>query len=303
MSKTTENRFEKKPINKILTFLGISMLFLSIFLLYAYSILNFLHSITTDNAGPAQIFNKQAISNFLLNIKFNDPDWGLLVRYLILLSTIALILIALFTLTFNNLLIRKHDLSTESNIIVIHDDILEATPKIKEDGTVDYQPETLVKNEDIMPLKNIFVRKGPFGFFLKLTNIFFLVAAGGLAFIFWYDPPNFPDPYLYTDEARLISNIAMVFFNLYFLLRCPDFLKSFAFMAFKRVNLGGSKFRMHETFLGILLALAGIMMIVNSGGTGTQYFEIMCSVPPLILGTFLIGRDWKDFAQGKFISD
>ena len=111
------------------------------------------------------------------------------------------------------------------------------------------------------------------------------------------------EDYLYTDEARLFVNFSMVFLLLYFLLRCPDFSKALASTGFKRVYFG--RFRMHETFLGILFVIGGIILIINGDVAISQtwYFERMAGLLPLLLGVFLIGRDWKDFAQGKFLSD
>jgi hypothetical protein len=60
---------------------------------------------------------------------------------------------------------------------------------------------------------------------------------------------------------------------------------------------------MHETLLGILLVGGGMMLIINGAGGGADHFERLCGLLPMILGVFLIGRDWKDFSRGKFITD
>ncbi|MHA1729934.1 MAG: hypothetical protein ACTSWY_14580, partial [Promethearchaeota archaeon] len=139
-----------------------------------------------------------------------------------------------------------------------------------------------------------------FGKYLRIANFLCFFAIGGVIYSFVRY-----EGYLYTDEAHLIMNICLLFLYLYFLLRCPDFLKSLADTAFKRISLGGKRFqfRIHETFLGILLVFGGVLLIINSYGGDTAYFEGISGLFPLTLGTFIIGRDWKDFAQGKFLRD
>jgi len=106
--------------------------------------------------------------------------------------------------------------------------------------------------------------------------------------------------YLYTDEAQIIIDISMFILLLYFLLRCPDFVKSLAATGFKRINL--TKYHIHESFIGILLSIGGIMLVMNGSGGGS-YFERATGIIILLLGVFMLGRDWKDFTQGKFLRD
>ena len=208
-------------------------------------------------------------------------------------------LCSLFILLLNNWILIRKDEQSRNEIVVIHDDVFQVVPEYKENGQIDYHPENFIGKDDFTTLENLLKRKGAFGVFLKVSNILCFVAIGLMIFAFLRY-----EGYLYTDESRLIVTSSMLFLNFYFLLRCPDLSKSFAAMAFKRVSLGGEgKFRMHETLLGILLVGGGMMLIINGVGGGADYFERMCGLLPMILGVFLIGRDWKDFSRGKFITD
>lgn len=307
MIKYSENRnikIEKGIINKFLTYLGISMLFVAIFLVYAFSVLKFLFLAISDDEGPSHLFDHDIIDSFLKSIGFidinsNAYNSGMLFRYIFIFWIIGLFLSSLFILLLNNWILLRKDEKSRNEIIVIHDDVFQVVPEYKENGQIDYHPEKFIGKDDFTTLEKLLKRTGTFGFFLKISNILCFVAIGLMIFTFMRY-----DGYLYTDESRLIMTSSMLFLNFYFLLRCPDLSKAFAAMAFKRVNLGGAgKFRMHETLLGILLVLGGMMLIINGAGGGADYFERLCGLLPLILGTFLIGRDWKDFSQGKFITD
>lgn len=307
MNKNSENRnikIEKGIINKILTYMGILMLFTAIFLVYLFSAFKFLYLIKDDDAGPTKLFDQDAIDSFLISIGFidinnNAYNSGMLVRYIFIFWIIGLLLSSLFILLLNNWILLRKDEKSRNEIIIIHDDVFQVVPEYKENGQIDYHPEKFIGKDDFTTLEKLLKRTGAFGFFLKVSNILCFVAIGLMIFTF----VRYED-YLYTDESRLMMTSSMLFLNFYFLLRCPDLSKSFAAMAFKRVKLGGGgKFRMHETLLGILLVLGGMMLIINGAGGGADYFERLCGLLPLILGTFLIGRDWKDFSQGKFITD
>ncbi|MHA1819303.1 MAG: hypothetical protein ACTSU2_07935 [Promethearchaeota archaeon] len=204
---------------------------------------------------------------------------------------------------------QKSTISQEPEAIEIAENIFFDQNKgaiiIKRSNPEEIKGDNRYKKNAYLNIEDLFKRKKNYMKFLKILNYLSVLSIISIIIVFLrsYDifPPPFCVPlYLYTDEAHMFIDISMIIVIVNYFFRTPDFVKSFASIGFRRVYL--KHFHLHESFIGLLLILGGLFLIMNGVGEGA-YFERLTGIFTLFMGAFLIGRDWKDFTQGKFLSD
>lgn len=278
-------------------------LFFAIILVYIFSVFKFLYNwIDEPNEGPFHILDRNKITQFLINTGFYTLNG----RYIFIFVIIALFIISILLLLSINKFSNQIDKHDQKETIIIHDDIIQIT----RDNAVGekqkhYNPEKFVKSDGFYTIDQLFSRSHKLRSFLRFLKYASIISLIGLLYVFYRGSNLAPswlfyEDYLYTDEAAIIIDMSMLIFILLFLFHCPDFLKSFSSIGQKHLFL--KRFHIHESFIGFLLALGGILLLMNGAGHGA-YFERMCGILIVILGSFMIGRDWKDFVLGRFIND
>lgn len=308
MNKKTKNdAINQRDVGfaSILSKLSLILLFSAIIAVYIFSILKFLYRwVNEANPGPLNILNHMEVSRFLEHIGF-DSQMG---RYVFIFIIIGVFILSLVLLVLGNSKTERIDKENDTTTMVIHDDVLQCSKNLieKEDKNSDELLKKVISDgNQFYTLENLFARNSPLQKFIKILNIVMIFALFGIIWVFYRGSALAPasiyiTDYLYTDEAIIIIDASMIIFILNFILHAPVFIKAFASSGFKRIYL--KKYHIHETFIGILLAMAGILLLINGAGAGA-YFERMCGIFMLTLGMFMIGRDWKDFVMGKFLRD
>lgn len=283
--------------------LGLWCLLAAIALVYVFSAIRFLYIWSVDSR-PSGLFDwaGSGLLEFWETVNYNRGF-----RYAFIFVIIGMFLLALALVTTSG---PADDQGPpvkgpvqQAEIKIIEDDvILVRTPRPAKNPGGGGSGEIAAPNGsevNLLSLEAVFTRQGAFGVFLKVANVLAAVFVGVVALVFllsYVFVPNF----IYTDLGHMLLDVAMVFELGYFLLRCPDFVKSLASTGFQRAYL--KKIHLHESLLGLLLAIGGILLVMNGAGAGA-YFERMTGIVLLLLGAFLAGRDWKDFARGKFLHD
>jgi len=300
------NIHSKRSQTPIYTILSLSCLFFGIILIYVFSFLKFLYMWTEGSTfdGPSDLFPREEILEFLSLIGFDNQ----MVRYNFIYLIICVFVASLLLLLIKNREIKGSDMKQSNRTVIIHDDVIQVVPDKNNDGSITFHPEKMVSEGNFKTIEELFTRKGGFRIIMKIANYLGLIAILGMVFVFIRGssfmsvllPDFYYGGYLFTDEGLIIIDICMVILLFYFTLRCPDFVKSLAATGFKRIYL--KKLHIHETFVGLLLALGGIFLVINGAGPGA-FFERMTGIVVLILGVFMLGRDWKDLTEGKFLSD
>ncbi|MHA1733774.1 MAG: hypothetical protein ACTSU5_17645 [Promethearchaeota archaeon] len=275
---------------RVRTKLGLSLLLVAIVLVYVFSALKFLYIWSAEATTESLVdWDAAGLTAFWTSIGYSKQFRYNFIFCIIGIFVLALVLVASGGPETGG---EAPDGSTaRPSIMVIEDDVIIA----REDAST----EELAGDVEFLTLEDVFDRKGAFRRVLKVANIlalgFILVVAG----VFVASATTRPG-FMYSDVGHILFDVAMTFELVYFLLRCPDFVKSLAGTGFRRAYL--TKIHLHESFLGLLLCIGGIMLVINGAGEGA-YFERMTGIVLLILGAFLAGRDWKDFARGKFLHD
>lgn len=296
-----DKKLQKKI--SIISQISLIFLFLAIGLVYIFSILKFLYNwIDEPNEGPLHILDRNKITQFLINTGF----YTLYGRYIFIFVIISLFIISVMLLLLINRFSTQIDTHDQKETIIIHDDIIQINPQnVAGQKDKQYHPETFVKSNGFYTINQLFNRSRKLRVFLRFLKYTAIISLFGILYVFYRGSELAPswffyEDYLYTDEAAIIIDLSMLIFILLFLFHCPDFLKSFSSIGHKRLFL--KRFHIHESFIGILLSLGGILLLMNGAGHGA-YFERMCGILILILGIFMIGRDWKDFVLGRFLND
>lgn len=292
---------DNNKVKKVFTLLSLLFLFIGTILVYIFAGFNFLYIYATvDDPGPDHFINRIALQKFFANI-----DYGRTFRYDFLYIIIAVFLISLFLLLIKNKEIKELDTKARNKTVIIHDDVIQVVPEKIKDNKLDYHPEKFVPEGGYQTIDELFHRKGFFRIFMKVANYLCIPAIGLILWVFFRQSSLAPPSIYYynlmfTDEGHMMIDLGLIYLMFYFILRCPDFVKGLAATGFKRIYL--RRLHIHETFVGLLLALGGLLLILNSDLPGS-YFDRMTGITILILGIFMIGRDWKDFVEGKFLSD
>jgi hypothetical protein len=297
------NTNSDKSQTRVYTILSLICLFFGILLIYTFSFLKFLYMWTdlTTTDGPSGLIPREEILQFLSFTGFDSQ----IVRYNFIYLIICVFVSSLLLLLIKNREIKSSDVKRSNKTVIIHDDVIQVVPEEKSDGSLTYHPEKMVPADGFKTIEDLFKRRGGFRIIMKISNYIALFAIFGMIWVFFRNSSLAPvgiyyGGYIYTDEGLIIIDLSMAILLLYFLLRCPDFVKSLAATGFKRIYM--KKIHIHETFIGILLALGGIFLVINGAGPGA-FFERMTGIVVLILGVFMMGRDWKDLIEGKFLSD
>ncbi|MBD3353568.1 MAG: hypothetical protein GF364_18940 [Candidatus Lokiarchaeota archaeon] len=282
--------------------LSLFFLFLAIILVYIFSAFKFLYIWAIEaNPGPTNIFNRDAIYGFLEQIWFTY----MIGRYIFIFIIIGIFLFALILLSLINYSDQRDDRESKTEILIIHDDIVQMKLKSKIRDDLNTVKERTLENNRIYTLNELFNQRGLISKLFKLIKCLLPIVIF-LIFWIWFRgakvaPPSlYFEDYLYTDEASFFIDIVMFYFILVYILLTPNFVKHFSHTGFKRIYL--KKWHIHESFIGLLLSIGAFLLLMNGAGAGA-YFERMCGIFMLILGMFMIGRDWKDFVQGKFLRD
>ncbi|MBN2157144.1 MAG: hypothetical protein JW776_13955 [Candidatus Lokiarchaeota archaeon] len=290
----------KSFVSRVFMTVGLTLLFTAIFLVYLYAILrigdNWRHYIP----GPGSWIDHNKLDEFYLSIKYNYTF-----RVIFILIIIGVFLASFFSMLLHNSIIKRKDKENLTHIVIIHDDILHVNSEKDELGNLVYNPEKFVPKTGFYSLEDLYRRKGVFKIILKIANVGALLSILSILWVFFRISPFafssvYYANYLSTDEAYFIINASVTFLLVYFLLRCPDFIKSLAATGFKRIYI--KKIHLHETFIGMLLTIGGILLVLNAEGIW-NYLDKVTGLFLLLLGVFMIGRDWKDFVMGKFLRD
>lgn len=277
--------------------LGIWTLFLAIFLVYIFSGLKFLY-VWSVEASLSQAIDWEGLGvlQFWDRIGY-DKNF----RYSFIYVIIGIFVLALILIVSGGPEREQKPESSESAeekprreekvIRIIEDDVILVDRDVP-------KPE-LMDQVKYLSVDDIFTRQGVYRNILKVANLLALGFMVIIASVFLISATINP-AFMYSDIGHILFDTGMAFELAYFLLRCPDFVKSLASTGFERAYL--KKWHLHESALGLLLVLGGIFLVINGAGEGA-YFERMTGIILLILGGFLAGRDWKDFARGKFFHD
>jgi len=296
-SNTKTNNF----ISKTLMILGLSLLFLAILLVYGYSGLHLVFNwVDEGSPGPSHLLNHTRIIDF-----FNRIDYDYIFRATFIMIIVGVFLLSLFCMLIHNTFVKNYDKQNSTEIVIIHDDIIHVEMEKGSDGTPIYHPDKFIPKGGFYTMEDLYRRKGGFRIVLKIANYLALLAILSIIWVFYrgsefaFESVFYPY-YLGTDEAHIIIDFSLTFLLVYFLFRCPDFIKSLAATGFKRIYI--RKSHLHETFIGLLLTFGGILLVMNGSGTWA-YLDRATGLFLLLLGVFMIGRDWKDFVMGKFLRD
>ncbi len=287
-------------VSRFFMVLGLILLFCAIFLVYVYSALRIVDNWVSYSSGPGNWLDHSKISIFFYDIGYDE-----IFRMIFILIIVGIFMLALVSMLIHNKFVKKKDAQDTTRIVVIHDDIIHVTPEKDADGNDIYYPEKFVQADGYYTMNELYKRKGAFRVILKISNYLVVLAILAIMWTF-YRTADFAfdavydSSYLSTDEAYIIISSSTTFLLIYFLLRCPDFVKSLAATGFKRIYV--RKLHLHETFLGILLTIGGILMVMN-GENPWGFLDRAVGLCLILLGVFMIGRDWKDFVMGKFLRD
>lgn len=300
--KSNEDETQKGAA--ILSKVSLILLFGAIFAVYIFSAFKFLYGwIDEPNPGPAGLLDHDKIYEFLNTIGFIS----MMGRYIFIFVIIGVFILSLLLLVAANSKTEKLDDDDETMTIVIHDDVLQCQKddRTKMGALKDEFKDRIWEPDNFYTLGELFERGSKVKIFIKVLNIMMIFASLGIAWTFYRGSSIALETfyylnYLYTDEASIIIDASMLVFIANFVLHTPVFVKAFASTGFKRIHL--KKYHIHESFVGTLLTIAGVLLLMNGAGGGA-YFERMCGIFMLILGMFMIGRDWKDFILGKFLKD
>lgn len=286
--------------SRLFMVMGLIFLFVAIFLVYVYSGLRMVNNWLIFDSGPGEWLDQLKIQDF-----YNDIGYDEVFRTFFILIIVGIFMLSLVSMLIHNKFVKNKDSKDTNRIVIIHDDIIQVKPDKDDEGNEVYQPEKFVSPDGYYTMKKLYKRKGAWRIILKISNYLVILAilaivwtfyrVSNLAFDAIYDPT-----YLSTDEAYIIISSSVTFLLVYYLLRCPDFVKSLAATGFKRIYV--KKLHLHETFLGILLTIGGMLMVLNGEGDW-GYLDRAVGLCFVLLGVFMIGRDWKDFVMGKFLRD
>ncbi len=298
-----EHSMKAKPKNFLSRFfiiLGLTFLFVAIALVYVYSGLRIVSNWTDYSLGPGNWLNHERIEDYYNRIGYDE-----IFRTIFILIIVGFFILSLVSMLIHNRFVKNKDSKDKTRIVVIHDDIIHVVPEEDAEGNDVYYPEKFVKKDGYYTMDELYRRKGFFRILLMVANILAILAILAILFVFyrgsnWAFSALYYDNYLSTDESYILITASLTFLLVYFLLRCPDFVKSLAATGFKRIYV--RKAHLHETFIGILLTIGGILMVLFADGTWS-YLDKATGLFLLLLGVFMIGRDWKDFVMGKFLRD
>jgi len=294
----------EKPKNfasRLFMIIGLSLLFVAIILVYVFAGLRIINNwVDGYSSGPGDWIDHNKIDDFLYSIGYDE-----VFRTIFILIIVGVFLLSLFSMLIHNKFVKRKDTNDSTQILIIHDDIIHVTPEKNSEGKDVYHPEKFVPADGYYTMDELYRRKGAWRIILKIMNYLVILAILSILWVFYrisdfaFEAIYYPN-YLGTDEAYIIITSSLTFLLVYYLLRCPDFVKSLAATGFKRIYV--RKVRLHETFIGILLTIGGILMVIHGDGYWAINERAM-GLFLLLLGVFMIGRDWKDFVMGKFIRD
>jgi flagellar basal body-associated protein FliL len=282
--------------------MGLTLFFFAIILVYIYAGLRMINNWIEFSPGPGNWLDQDRIFIFFVKIGYDENF-----RTIFILIIVGVFLLSLFSMLIHNKFVKKKDAQDSTKIVVIHDDIIHVNPDKDENGNEVYHPEAFVKKDGYYTMEELYTRKGIWKIIIIIANYLTIAAILGILWTFYrtsaiafeavYDPS-----YLSTDEAYILITSCVTYLLIYYLIRCPDFVKSLAATGFKRIYV--RKAHLHETFIGILLTIGGILFVLHGAGEGALGFlERATGLFILILGVYMIGRDWKDFVMGKFLRD
>jgi hypothetical protein len=259
--ETSKSLKPKSFVSRLFRILGLFFLFTAILLVYIYAGFSMVYFwIVGPSPGPGEWFDHVKIELF-----FNSFDE--LFRMKCLLIIIGVFMLSLFFMLIHNKFVKKKDVEDANETVIIHDDIIQVKPEVDEYGNKKYKSEDFISKKGFYTMEELFKRKGTFRVILKIMNYFVILAILAIVWTFYrtsslaFDAV-FEPYYLATDEAYLIITSSVIFLLIYYLLRCPDFVKSLAATGFKRVYI--RKLHLHETFLGILLTIGGLLLVIFS---------------------------------------
>ncbi|MHA1109634.1 MAG: hypothetical protein ACTSRE_00920 [Promethearchaeota archaeon] len=296
-SKTSKPKSFK---SRLFMVTGLLLLFFAILLVYIYSGLRMVYNWTEYDSGPGDWLDHLKIKSFFYDIEYDE-----IFRMIFILIIVGVFMLSLVSMLIHNKFVKNKDVTDTNRIIIIHDDIIQVKPDKDAEGNEIYHPEKFVPQDGFYTMKKLYQRKGAWRIILKISNYFVILAILAIIWTFYrttefaFDAV-YDSTYLSTDEALIIISSSVTFLLVYFLLRCPDFVKSLAATGFKRIYV--RKIHLHETFLGILLTIGGILFVMN-GINPWDFLDRSVGLCFILLGVFMIGRDWKDFVMGKFLRD
>ncbi|TFG19740.1 MAG: hypothetical protein EU530_05370 [Promethearchaeota archaeon] len=298
--ETSKASKPKSFTSRFFMVIGLSLLFCAIFLVYLYSGLRMVYNWAEYNSGPGDWLDHVKIEQF-----FHDIEYDEIYRMKFILIIVGVFMLSLVSMLIHNKFVKNKDAKDVNRIIIIHDDIIQVQPEIDDEGKEVYHPEKFVPQDGFYTMTTLYKRKGAWSIILKISNYLVILAILAIIWTFYrssalaFDAVYYAT-YLYTDEAYIIITSSVTFLLVYYLLRCPDFVKSLAATGFKRIYV--KKIHLHETFLGILLTIGGILFVMN-GEFEWGFLDRAVGLCFVLLGVFMIGRDWKDFVMGKFLRD
>jgi hypothetical protein len=296
-SKTSKS---KSLASQMFLIIGLTLLFCAILLVYLYSGLRIVNNWVEYSSGPGNWFEQDKIEDFLLSIGYDE-----VFRTIFILIIVGVFLLSLFSMLIHNKFVKRNDTNNSTQILVIHDDIIHVTPEKNAEGDYEYHPEKFVPQSGYYTMDELFHRNGSWRIILIILNFLAILAIMSIIWVYYrvsdfaFEAVHYPG-YLSTDEAYIIITSSLTFLLIYYLIRCPDFVKSLAATGFKRIYV--RKVHLHETFIGILLTIGGILLVIHGEGDWA-ILDRVTGLFLLILGVFMIGRDWKDFVKGKFLRD
>lgn len=290
--------------SRLFIIIGVTLVFIAIWLVYVYAGLRIVNNwVEEASPGPGDWFDHYKIYEFYDNLGQNGYDEIYRTKFILII--VGVFMLSLISMLIHNSFVKKKDKKDSTRIVVIHDDIIHVNPEKDENGQDIYHPEEFVPKDGYYTMDELYTRKGAWRIILKVLNYLVIVAILSIIWVFFRGSDLAPEAvyyngYLGTDEAYIIIDSSLTFLLVYYLLRCPDFVKSLAATGFKRIYV--RKAHLHETFIGILLTIGGILLVMNGNGAWA-YLDRATGLFLVLLGVFMIGRDWKDFVMGKFLRD
>lgn len=260
----------------------------AIAMVFTFSAIKFAY-VWSTSPGPKYVdWEDAGVTRF-----WEEIDYDKSFRYEFIFLIIATFLLGLFLVVSGAPPVvesREDEQTLGSKIVVVEDDVLLVGPGER--------AEDVAASTRVLSLEEFFRRDATgFGRWLKVANVAAGLSVTVVASVFVLSTTIVPS-FAYSDVGHVLFDASMTFLLVYFLARCPDMVRGLAQTGFRRAYL--SKVHLHESFLGVLLALGGITLVINGAGEGA-YFERMTGIVLLLLGAFLAGRDWKDLARGRFL--